>query len=84
MPGRRLLYIAVINCEANSALITGGATADNIPTAGFATFFMNEPVPTTGPASSRNLVGEMIGFANLVGGGVGVKPPIFNNVQLYR
>ena len=82
--GRRLLYMAVINCEANSAAITGGQTADNIPTAGFVTFFMNEPVPTTGPASSRNLVGEMIGFANLVGGGVGVKPPVFTNVQLYR
>jgi hypothetical protein len=37
--------MAVINCEANSAAITGGQTADNIPTAGFVTFFMNEPVP---------------------------------------
>jgi hypothetical protein len=75
--------MAVINCEANSAAITGGATANNIPTAGFVTFFMNEPVPTTGPTSSRNLVGEMIGFANSTGG-TGVRPPIFNDVQLYR
>ena len=84
-PGQKALALmAVINCEANRAAITGGATANNIPTAGFATFFMHEAVPTTGPSSNRNLVGEMIGFANLVGGGVSNRPPIFNNVQLYR
>lgn len=84
LPGRRVIHSAVINCEANSPSITPGQTADKIPTAGFVAFFMNEQVPTTGPASTRNLVGEFIGFSNLSGGGVGNKPPIFRDVQLYR
>jgi Flp pilus assembly protein TadG len=82
--GRRVMDIAVINCEAQSSSITGGATATNIPVAGYASFFINEPVPTTGSASTRNVVGEMIGFTTLTGGGVGVAPTVFNDVQLYR
>jgi Flp pilus assembly protein TadG len=82
--GRRAMQIAVINCEAQSALITGGATATNIPAAGYATFFLNEPVPTTGSASTRNLIGEMVGFSDLSGGGTGIKATVFRDVQLYR
>ena len=78
------MEIAIINCEAQSGSITGGATADNIPVAGYASFFINQPVPTTGSASTRNLVGEMIGFSNLTGGGTGVAATVFNDVQLYR
>ena len=84
LAGRRAMQIAVINCEAQSALITGGATATNIPAAGYATFFLNEPVPTTGSASTRNLIGEMVGFSDLSGGGTGVKATVFRDVQLYR
>ena len=83
-PGRRVMQIAVINCEAQSTLITGGATATDIPVAGYASFFVNEPVPTTGAASNRNLIGEMIGFASVTGGGTGVAATVFNDVQLYR
>ena len=82
--GRRAMQIAVINCEAQSALITGGATATNIPAAGYATFFLNEPVPTTGAASTRNVIGEMVGFSDLSGGGTGIKATVFRDVQLYR
>lgn len=80
--GRRVIYMAVINCMTQS--IPNGATANNIPTAGFASFFLTEPVLTTGPAANRNLVGEMIGFADMNGGGVGLKATVFNDVQLYR
>jgi hypothetical protein len=68
--GRRLLTIAVTNCEAEQSLISGGATANNIPVAGLANFFLTEPVTTSG----RNVVGEMIGFAGTSGGAVDVKP----------
>jgi hypothetical protein len=84
VPGRRVMEIAIINCEAQSALISGGATANDIPVAGYASFFINESVSTTGSAATRNLVGEMIGFSNLGGGGTGVAATIFNDVQLYR
>jgi hypothetical protein len=81
---RRVMEIAVINCEAQHDLITGGATATNIPVAGYASFFITESIPTTGSASSRNVLGEMIGFSNLGGGGTGVAATVFNDVQLYR
>jgi len=84
LAGRRAMQIAVINCEAQSAAITGGATADNVPAAGYATFFLNEPVPTTGSASTRNLIGEMVGFSDLTGAGTGIKATVFRDVQLYR
>jgi Flp pilus assembly protein TadG len=83
--GRRLTYVAVINCLANASAITGGATAQNVPTADFATFFMMQPIPTSGgPTSQRNLTGEIIGFSDLNGGGTGIKATVFNDVQLYR
>jgi Flp pilus assembly protein TadG len=82
--GRRTMQIAVINCEAQAAKITGGATATDIPAAGYATFFLNEPVPTTGTASDRNLIGEMVGFSDLTGAGTGIKATVFRDVQLYR
>lgn len=70
---RRTVYAAIINCVANSALITGGQTADDIPVAGFGKFFMTEPADT----GSQTLYGEM-------NGAVGLDKNAKNNVQLYR
>jgi hypothetical protein len=80
--GRRVMQIAVINCVARG--IPPGGTADGIPVAGYASFFINEPVPTTGAASDRNLIGEMVGFSDLTGAGSGIKATVFRDVQLYR
>lgn len=77
--GRRKIYMAVIDCIANSgALNAGGQTANNVPVAGYAKFFMTESVPTTGAASARNLVGELFGLVTQADNVVRL------NVQLYR
>jgi hypothetical protein len=73
---RRLIFSAVINCLANSGLITPGGTANNIPVAGFAKVFMTQPVGADG---TSYIYGEMSG---LVGSLDNVK--ILNQVQLYR
>jgi hypothetical protein len=80
---RRVIFAAVINCEAQSAKITGGATADNIPVADFAKFFMTQPVgevsdPNT-PIDGNSLYGEMTGTISSLD-----KVVIMNQVQLYR
>jgi hypothetical protein len=77
--GRRLLYVAVIDCTANAAAIgAGGVNATNIPVAGYAKFFMTETVPTSGAATSRTLNGEFTGaLTNL-------DTPHHVTIQLYR
>ncbi|ACL57539.1 conserved hypothetical protein [Methylobacterium nodulans ORS 2060] len=76
--GRRVLPIAVINCTENATLMGNGANADNIPVAGFAKFFITEPVNTTGAASDRQLIGEFTGEVTAL------DAKIFQNVKLYR
>jgi hypothetical protein len=71
---RRVIYAAIINCEANNALMNqGGQTANNIPVAGFGKFFLTQPVDST----NQTLYGEMTGA-------VGLDKNAKNNVQLYR
>ena len=41
-------------------------------------------ISTTGAASDRNLIGEMVGFSDLTGAGTGIKATVFRDVQLYR
>jgi Flp pilus assembly protein TadG len=74
---RRILFVAVINCLAQANLITGGNTAQNIPVAAFAKFFMTQPVGVES-SSSKYLYGEMTGFVTLN------DTTILNQVQLYR
>jgi hypothetical protein len=56
----------------------GGTNAVNIPVEAFANFFMSEPVPTTGAASGRKLIGEFTGDA------VSLNARLYQNVKLYR
>ncbi len=72
---RRVIYSAVINCLAQGPF-GGGQTANNIPVAGFAKFFMSQPV---GADTTGYIYGEMSG---LVGSLDEVR--ILNQVQLYR
>ncbi len=74
---RRTIPVAVINCLAQSGLIGGGSTANNIPVAGFGKFFMSEPSGADG--SSYVLYGEMAGLI-----GINDDVKILNQVQLYR
>jgi Flp pilus assembly protein TadG len=74
---RRIIFAAVINCLAQSALITGGQTANNVPVADFGKFFMTQPVNADGTNSF--LYGEMTGLV-----GLGDNVRILNQVQLYR
>jgi Flp pilus assembly protein TadG len=75
---RRVIYAVVINCLAQSAKITGGSTANDIPVAGFGKFFMTQPVNAD---SSNNgyLYGEMTGLVGRID-----KVRIIDEVQLYR
>lgn len=75
---RRAIGVAVINCLAQSGAIGGGQTANNIPVAGFAKFFMTQPIGALGP-SNNYLYGEMVGQVNL-----NDNIAIMNEVQLYR
>jgi Flp pilus assembly protein TadG len=76
--GRRVLQVAVINCGYYTNQMGGGNNAHNIPVEGFAKFFMTEQVPTTGSASSRNLMGEFTGEVT------NLDAIIRQNVRLYR
>jgi Flp pilus assembly protein TadG len=75
---RRLIFAAIINCSAQTAAgkITGGATADNIPVAGFGKFFLSQPVGADG---TNYIYGEMSGLV-----GINDEVKILNQVQLYR
>jgi Flp pilus assembly protein TadG len=75
-PDRRNIVVAVINCLAHSAQITGGSTANNIPVAAFAKYFITRPV---GDDGTNNVYGEFTGFATRSDGVV-----ILDQVQLYR
>jgi hypothetical protein len=75
---RRIIMAAIINCLAQSALITGGQTANNVPVAAFGKFFMTQPVGAVGPPNNNSLFGEMTGFVTLN------DTTILNQVQLYR
>jgi hypothetical protein len=77
---RRIIYAAIINCTAQSALITGGSTANNIPVADFGKFFMTQPAGINNSHSDPNsLYGEMTGLVASIG-----EIRIMNQVQLYR
>jgi Flp pilus assembly protein TadG len=74
---RRIIFAAVINCLAQSALITGGQTANNVPVAEFGKFFMTQPVNADG--TNGYLYGEMTGLVSSLD-----NVRILNQVQLYR
>jgi hypothetical protein len=77
---RRVIYVAVINCLAHSDLITGGATADNIPVADFGKFFMTQPIGISDShVDPTSIYGEMSGLVGSLDQVV-----IMNQVQLYR
>lgn len=73
---RRVIKVAVVNCLAQSGSITGGSTANNIPVAGFAKFFLTQPI---GADSTEYLYGELSGLV-----GLNDHVRILNQVQLYR
>jgi Flp pilus assembly protein TadG len=73
---RRVILVAIINCLAQSGLITGGQTANNVPVAEFGKYFITQPVNADG--TNSYLYGEMTG---LVGPS---DARIYNQVQLYR
>jgi Flp pilus assembly protein TadG len=75
-PDRRNIVVAVINCRAHSAQMTGGSTANNIPVAAFAKYFVTRPV---GDDGTNDVYGEFTGFATRADGVV-----ILDQVQLYR
>jgi hypothetical protein len=74
---RRIIFAAIINCLAQSALITGGQTANNVPVADFGKFFMSQPVNADGTNSF--LYGEMSGLVSSLD-----NVRILRQVQLYR
>jgi Flp pilus assembly protein TadG len=79
-PDRRNIVVAVINCLAHSAQMTGGSTANNIPVAAFAKYFVTRPVGDGSDGTNNNYVyGEFTGFATRSDGVV-----ILDQVQLYR
>jgi hypothetical protein len=78
---RRVIFAAVVNCLAQSSLITGGSTANNIPVAGFAKFFMTQPVGADSTPNSSTVYGEMTGLVTSLDN---VKIENLNQVQLYR
>jgi Flp pilus assembly protein TadG len=75
-PDRRNIVVAVINCLAHSAQMTGGSTAQNIPVAAFAKYFMTQPV---GDDGTNYVYGEFTGYATAKDG---IK--ILDQVQLNR
>jgi hypothetical protein len=74
---RRIIFVAIINCLAQSAHITGGQTANNVPVAEFGKYFITQPVNADG--TNSYLYGEMTGLV-----GLGDNVRILNQVQLYR
>jgi Putative Flp pilus-assembly TadE/G-like len=79
-PDRRNIVVAVINCLAHAAQITGGSTANNIPVAAFAKYFVTRPVGDGSDGTNNNYVyGEFTGFATRSDGVV-----VIDQVQLYR
>jgi Flp pilus assembly protein TadG len=77
-PDRRNIVVAVINCLANP--LPNGATANNIPVAAFAKFFVSRPVGDGSDGTNNNYVyGEFTGFATRSDGVI-----ILDQVQLYR
>jgi Flp pilus assembly protein TadG len=78
---RRTIPVAVINCLAQSGLISGGSTANNIPVAGFGKFFLTIPtgIATDPKIDSNSVYGEMTGLI-----GINDDVKILNQVQLYR
>jgi hypothetical protein len=75
-PDRRNIVVAVINCLAHSAQMTGGSTATNIPVAAFAKYFITRPV---GDDGTNYVYGEFTGFATQADGVL-----VIDQVQLYR
>jgi Flp pilus assembly protein TadG len=75
-PDRRNIVVAVINCLAHSAQMTSGSTANNIPVAAFAKYFLTQPV---GDDSTNYVYGEFTGYATKKDGIV-----ILDQVQLSR
>jgi len=75
-PNRRNIVVPVINCLAHAAQITGGSTANNIPVARFATYFLTQPV---GDDGTNYVYGEFSGVATQNNG-----VRILDQVQLYR
>jgi Flp pilus assembly protein TadG len=77
-PDRRNIVVAVINCLAHP--LPSGSTANNIPVAAFAKFFMSRPVGDRSDGTNNNYVyGELTGFATRSDGVI-----ILDQVQLYR
>jgi Flp pilus assembly protein TadG len=71
---RRVLYVAVINCQ---ALGLGGGSQNNVPVAAFGKVFMSKPVD----GSTGDILGEMV---ELAGPGTGNENKFDRQVQLYR
>jgi Flp pilus assembly protein TadG len=71
---RRVLYVAVINCQ---ALGLGGGSQNNVPVAAFGKIFMSKPVD--GPTG--DILGEIV---ELAGPGTGNENKFDRQVQLYR
>jgi Flp pilus assembly protein TadG len=77
-PDRRNIVVAVINCLAHP--LPSGSTANNIPVAAFAKYFVTRPVGDRSDGTNNNFVyGEFTGFATRSDGVV-----ILDQVQLYR
>lgn len=77
---RRVIHAAIINCLAQSSLITGGSTANNIPVADFGKFFMTQPIGVSDSHVDPNSIyGEMTGLVSSLD-----QVRILNQVQLYR
>ena len=73
---QRIIYAAVINCNAQQAAIGGGNSGSPVPAAGFAKFFLTQPY---GADNSQYLYGEMTGLVNSLDSN-----KLYNQVQLYR
>ena len=81
-PDRRNIVVAVINCLAQTAAgkMGGGSTANNVPAAAFAKYFITRPVGDGSDGTNNNYVyGEFTGFATKKDGIV-----MLDQVQLYR
>ena len=78
MPDRRNIVVAVVNCLAQTAAgkMGGGSTANNVPAAAFAKYFITQPV---GDDGTNNVYGEFTGYATKKDGIV-----MLDQVQLYR
>ena len=78
-PDRRIVYAAVLNCQE----IEDDELEEPYPVETFASFFLIEPLPTTGGASDPNLYIELVGINN-EGGGEALTNVARDDVQLYR